>query len=127
MKKLFIAIPIVFMICLGCATAPTQQEIDKADYGEYPSDYQAIIMTYLQNDPYSLMDLRMSKPRKCWTEFKEGFVYGYLVYVSYNAKNRYGGYTGQKEEFAFIRKNRVEMMVSYSIALRFYHVVENVP
>lgn len=127
MKKFFCIFPIFFIIFYSCATpAPMPEEIAKADYGEYPDDYQLLVIKYLQDtliDPTSLINLKMGKPKKCWTTFKGNVVYGYVLYVAYNAKNRYGGYVGQKEYLAFIRDNHLVIMAPLAVA-GYYHVVD---
>jgi len=45
MKRVLIPILFVLSIAWGCATMPSQSEIE-ADRGPYPTDYQTIIKAY---------------------------------------------------------------------------------
>lgn len=110
MKKAILSVLFV-MSFIGCVSMPTQEEINKFDYGTPISiDYQKSIKQYFDEilfDPYSAV-YEFSEPQQYW--FKEapllgGKLYaGYLVYVTVNAKNRMGGYTG-KEKYGFLFKN----------------------
>lgn len=77
---------------------------DKLIYGAMPAEYEAIIMSYLNNtlkDPDSIKNFAIQEPRKgsVWGGMFNGFKREARWYVcfTYNAKNSYGGYTGQKE------------------------------
>ncbi len=95
MKKIILFLFLSLFI-IGCAAGrfPTQSEMERGYFGEYPSDYQqrltAIISPSLF-DPYSAV-YRFHEPIK--------FVYddklGYAVVVGVNAKNRLGGYVGER-------------------------------
>lgn len=53
---------------------------------------------------------RISKPRKehaVTNQFRREVVHGYSVCASVNAKNSYGGYTGQKQRWFLIRKSQI--------------------
>lgn len=83
------------------------------DHGRYPSNYEAIIKSwYAQNlkDPDSVKFGRISKPRKevvVVDQLANKALYGYSVCASANAKNSYGGFTGQKPHWFFIRDGLV--------------------
>lgn len=88
-------------ILAGCAgvSAPSEAELSKADYGPYPQNYETVIKDHLRvtlRDPYSVMDLRVAPPTKCWFRRSQFELthYGWCSVVSYNAKNAYGAYVG---------------------------------
>lgn len=108
-KRIILGISI-FLIC-GCATMPTQEEITKLDYGSpITIDYEMAVKNYFDKvlfDPYSVK-YEIEAPYQSW--YKEppllgGHLYaGYMVVVWVNAKNRFGGYTGN-QKYGFIFKN----------------------
>lgn len=120
MKKILI-VALLSLICCGCVTMPTQEEIARFDYGApLTIDYQAVIKNHFNEvlfDPYSAV-YEFEMPQTFW--FKRGplaggglFV-GYAVFVRVNAKNRMGGYVG-KERYAFLFKNNLlELILSPS-------------
>jgi len=113
MKKL-----LVILLCLGlcgCATMPTQKQIDNLDYGAYPTiDYKQAIKNCIGDrlyDPYSAVYEFEAPPQRGW--YKEppllgGRLYaGYITYVNINAKNRMGGYTGRKRYGVIFKNDRI--------------------
>lgn len=103
----------------GCATtnstyAPTDEEIDKASYGEKPTQYKQRIETYVKSsliDTESAQFTNYSEPKKDWLAKFEGFggvkYFSWLVCVEVNAKNRYGGYVGRKPYFFIFQGNEI--------------------
>ncbi|MBR0460236.1 MAG: hypothetical protein IJJ26_13455 [Victivallales bacterium] len=108
---------IVFLLSLllfvGCVSMPSQQELDKLDYGTplTPADnYEAKIKLYFSKrlyDPYSA-HYEIGFPQQYWykaSPLMGGKLYaGYMVFVDVNAKNLYGAYTGT-DTYGFIFKN----------------------
>ena len=100
----------------GCAAPrPTLQQAAAADYGVYPENYQEIIKAHLNEtlfDPYSIRDLRMSKPEKgyAWGPVGRPPIYGYKCFVSFNCKNRMGGYIGKTMYYTLIRNGKIIVM-----------------
>jgi len=95
MKSLTLIIGALFVL-VGCATGslPTTEQLSKEHFTECPSDCQLQIQKQLSKDlldPYSAV-YAYSVPEK--------FVYqgnfGYRVFGSVNAKNRFGGYVGEQ-------------------------------
>ncbi len=89
----------------GCASAPSADEVRRADYGVYPSAYRDAVKTYygqVLKDPDSLLIRDYGDPHTFWygSRFQKAR-YGYLVCVTYNAKNSYGGYVGYKTDGLF--------------------------
>lgn len=84
-----------------------------ADYGPFPGDFEQIIKTYLAKslkDPESARYSEFSKPRKehAITNARQKLaVYGYSACVLVNAKNSYGGYTGDQQYWFLIRNGEV--------------------
>lgn len=104
-----------YMLITGCATTKlTPEQAAKADYGEYPSDYQKIVEDHFSHslfDPYSA-HYRFEKPYQGFST-KAPIVgggpdkFGWLVEVGVNAKNRLGGYVGEKQFRLLIKNGRV--------------------
>ena len=106
---------LIAVLLSACATTPTMQNLRTADYGARPDQLEAIISKYLSEtliDPDSLKNLKIGVPKKGWTHTNYGkdILYGYWVYFSYNAKNRYGGYVGQTTSCAFIKANHIDQV-----------------
>jgi hypothetical protein len=98
----------------GCAGTPKPQVVAAADYGVYPSNYDAIIHAWIKRsffDPYSIRDLKIGVPEKFWVQDApiEGSKthFGYMVAVALNGKNRFGAYTGIQGYRILIRDGRV--------------------
>lgn len=98
-------------------TSPAESKsvaIDAADYGIHPSNYQEIVKAYFQGilkDPYSAQ-YRFSEPYKAYLRAApivggNPKTFGYIAEVGVNAKNSYGGYTGEKQYRIFIRNGSV--------------------
>ncbi len=95
------------LITSGCATAPTQQELNSLNYGQPPQNYEDTIKSYFNKvlfDPYSA-HYTFEPPQTYYVKeapLMGGHLYaGYLVRVGVNAKNQMGGYTGE-EAWGFI-------------------------
>jgi len=113
----------------ACATAPSTQELAVANYGDPPSRLEEVITLYLKEtlkDPDSLKNLRIGIPRKGWTKTNYGkdVLYGHWVGFSYNAKNSYGGYVGQKTYCAFFQENYIRQVWSEDDCSLFVRTVE---
>lgn len=113
-KITFIIFGLWILLVSGCATMPTQQEINSLNYGSpLTIDYQSVIRNYFEKvlfDPYSA-HYNFGNPQTYW--FKEppllgGRLYaGYMVFVGVNAKNRMGGYVGMKEYGFLFKDNQI--------------------
>jgi hypothetical protein len=106
-------IPVLLILCLslsGCVTVPQSPsllQMDTADYGNYPNDYQKIVKKFMETrlfDPYSAVYSNWTKPVRKWVRRSSGFIFGYRVDVHINAKNRMGGYVGA-EPMTFLINN----------------------
>ena len=87
--------------CTTMNPKPTPEQLQNADYGRYPDDYQDIVKEYYSRvlfDPYSAHYRWMKPPYKGYFQMFGKLKYGYIVHVGVNAKNRFGGYVGEKQE-----------------------------
>lgn len=96
-----LAISMVVLMSLGCATGPTSQEIASAEYGAPPVDYKSQIKKYFNQrlkEPESVRYGQFTEPTKGYSLDADSgeWVFGYHVLVFVNAKNSYGGYTGEQ-------------------------------
>ena len=102
----------------GCASnqlawQPSAADIETADYGAYPYDYESIIKGwYLRNlkDPGSAKFGRITRPLKehaITNQFKKQAAYGYSVCAQANARNSFGGYTGFVTQWFLIRNGKI--------------------
>ena len=110
MKKI---ISIIFLIALlgGCASAPrpTAQQIEAADCGPFPTNYEEIIKSVASKnliDPYSAQ-YTFSQPVKQLNRMASNPVWGWAVCGTVNAKNRFGGYVGAKPYYALINNDKI--------------------
>lgn len=108
---------IISMACLGflfagCATAPTQEQINSAYYGDYPNDYETVVKNFMEvrlKDPASATYKFDAIPTKGWAGggLSGPVEYGWRICAYINAKNSFGGYVGAKRHFFLIRDSRV--------------------
>ena len=102
----------VLVIFGGCAT-PSQEQISSLDYGSPPQNYETTIKKYFDGvlfDPFSA-HYEFESPQQFWVKdalLVGGRLYaGYFVRVGVNAKNRLGGYVGQKMYGFLIKDERI--------------------
>ncbi|EAP6367367.1 hypothetical protein EI752_27295 [Salmonella enterica] len=85
-------------------------DLNAADVGSEPKNYKKLIEDAIREnlkDPDSAKFYDFTPPRKEVMVENKKFVYGYSSCVFVNAKNSYGGYTGKKLYWTFIRDNKV--------------------
>ena len=76
--------------------------LDGVDYGSFPDNYETLIREWHSKnlkDPDSARYRHISRPRKehaIENQFQQKAVYGYSVCATVNARNSYGGYTGDR-------------------------------
>ena len=99
----------------GCASAPTAQQQMAADYGA-PMDQEAA-----QTQAKTYLDARLRDPYSAvytWGPIEKGYIeaaplvgqkmeFGYLLNVTVNSKNAFGGYTGAKAYQFFFRDGQL--------------------
>ena len=97
------------LLLAGCVSV-SQEDIKAVDFGAKPSNYEERVKDYMAmqlKDPMSAVyNFRLPLRRAVVkTGMLDNFTkyYGWVVEVSVNAKNSFGGYTGAKTYFIFIR------------------------
>jgi hypothetical protein len=105
---------VLLMGLWGCAGVqrPTSEQLINADYGIYPTTYKEVTSQYISNlliDPYSAVFSDWRGPIKGWYGNNRTLLYGYMICVAVNAKNRMGGYSGRKLYYILIKNDRVEV------------------
>ncbi|PHM46493.1 hypothetical protein [Xenorhabdus miraniensis] len=86
-------------------------DFSKADYGSEPSNYKNLVKSHFETilkDPASAKYSNWTKPMKEVMIQNKLPVFGYSLCVNVNAKNSYGGYTGNQLYWVFIKNNQVE-------------------
>ncbi len=97
-----ILVLLIFLMVIGCASGPTEEEVANADYGNYPKNEDQIIKNYMDRrlkDSDSAKYEFLNKPRAFYMGRGNNVSYGYAVCIEINSKNSYGGYTGWKPYF----------------------------
>lgn len=113
MKKILV---ITLFLILGCAriVPPTKELLESADYGRYPRNYKECSKSYLSwalIDPISGVYSDWEGPEKGWAmeiNKKEGYVFGYIVCVNINVKNKMSGYVGERKYCVFINNENIK-------------------
>ena len=110
---------IVLGVLTGCVTQPTKEsdrpiaetvDTANADYGQYPSNHVDLVKQWASanlKDPDSVRYTRISKPRKEFMVENLKPSFGYSVCATINAKNSYGGYTGNQTYWMMIQNGKV--------------------
>lgn len=111
MKKILIS-SLLALSLSGCAgmmagVQPADASVaQNLDCAPYPENYQEMIQTYLSQrliDPLSAL-YEIYKPEKA--QYKGGC--GWYIHAYFNAKNRFGGYTGKKLSQFIIYNGQLE-------------------
>ncbi len=92
----------------GCAT-PTAADLERADYGFYPTDFESTIRAHLRSqlkDPDSAQISFLNSPKSGWYALG-GLKYGYVVCAQINSKNSFGAYVGYRPAYFMIRNDIV--------------------
>jgi hypothetical protein len=112
---------LVLLLFLACASVGsvraevTEIEIVPADptvYGEYPKNYQGIVTqwlgTTLVDAPSAKVDWVAPPKPGSLPEKKDGkALFGYLVEIRVNSRNKFGTYTGFQKHSVLIREGHV--------------------
>lgn len=113
MKTIVLLLVAAFVCPTLIRAETTEIEIaaDPAIYGEYPKNYQNIIMKWLETklaDPKSAQIEWTSPPKPAELPGPNGkHLHGYLVEFKLSARNRFGAYTGKQKHGALIRDGNV--------------------
>ncbi|MFQ5972564.1 MAG: hypothetical protein ACE5Q3_09535 [Alphaproteobacteria bacterium] len=106
-----VIIILTILLVSGCAARqPSPEEIARADYGPYPTDYKQAVRDYASNflkDPYSAQYRFVHEPEKGWAWTARGFEFGWRVCSWVNARNEFGEFTGEKPWQFLIRDDSV--------------------
>lgn len=101
---------LLVLTAVACAPVqpPTQQELQNADPGPYPNNYESIVRDFAASllfDPSSAQFSNWRGPSPGWVAAPlRGRAIGYRVCVDINSKNRFGGYVGSSP-FIFVIAN----------------------
>lgn len=109
MKKA-LSIATMALLVAGCVAKITQEEINNADYGQYPANYEQIVKDYYGNiakDPDSLKYREITEPQKSFYNSFGDRKFGYMSCVTVNGKNSYGAYVGYKTDGLLIHNGKV--------------------
>ena len=109
---------LLFTLLISACASVSPEELENADFGEEPTNYEYDIknlMSRLLKDPASAT-YQFAEPRKGMTQ--DGWAvggkkyFGYIVPVSINAKNSFGGYTGAKQYYFLFSEGKVMEVTS---------------
>lgn len=94
----------------GCVSLDNNVSINDAGPAPDPVKYRLVVRDYLRTtliDPYSVRDAQIGKPSPGQIHIEGTLRHeaGWVVCVRANAKNRMGGYTGQRETIVVLRGN----------------------
>ena len=112
---------IAFLLLMACAVPasfaaePTEIEVvaDPRGYGEYPKNYKEIITQWLNDTLADAPSAQIEWPGTPQAgslpeKKKDGkALFGYLVEIKVNSRNRFGTYTGMQKHTVLIRDGRV--------------------
>jgi hypothetical protein len=120
----------MLLLEMGCATAPTQDDMARLGFGEpLTIDYQQVIRNHFAEtlfDPYSAV-LRIGEPARGAVRLPPlaggKYFSGYLVLVQVNAKNRMGGYTGYKDYLFVFRDDRLIRVFKPNEGIRWQNLI----
>lgn len=100
------------LFLVSCAGQPTKTEINKANYGKKPVNYENLVKEKMKDtlkDPDSAKYKFNREPSKMWivNPYGDGHLFGWGTCGEINAKNSYGGYTGFQRYFYFFQENKM--------------------
>ena len=100
---------------------PTEIEVvaDPRIYGEYPKNYQEIITQWLNAtlvDAPSAYVEWISAPKAGSLPEKKGgnALFGYLIEIKVNSRNRFGTYTGMQKHTVLIKDGKVVKVTGFA-------------
>jgi hypothetical protein len=116
---------LLFMACAlpGLVRAETTEIEVVADpriYGDYPKNYQEIITQWLNEtlvDAPSAYVEWMGTPKAGSLPLKKGAapVFGYVVDIKVNSRNRFGAYTGMQKHTVLIKDGKVLKVTGFAL------------
>ena len=122
MKRILVGFAVCLcFIAISCAVpfrgGPSQEELDAADCGPIPVDFEATIKTWMSKnlkDPFSAQIDEIGKPAKGWWGNTGALLvsrdinFGWCVSAKINAKNSYGGYVGWRRYDFYFRNGEIK-------------------
>jgi hypothetical protein len=77
---------------------PTKEERESADYGEFPANYQELVVEYMERvhkTPSTAKYLMIGEPAKGtnWAKKRENVIYCYNISANINPDRSWNGYT----------------------------------
>jgi hypothetical protein len=99
------------ILLISTPTRAQKPTPDASLCGAYPTNYKEIVMKWLETQLLDAGSARIEwnggepKPADLGTEGQH--LYGYVVYFTVNARNRFGTYTGKQQHGALIRDGAV--------------------
>lgn len=109
MKNLIFPLTLLLLLVSCVGSPPTPEEMQNANFGPYPNNYEEIIKGYYYNvlfDPYSAV-FRFLPPKKVGWGHGNDHYFGYAVCGGINAKNRFGAYVGEQLFFVIINSGQI--------------------
>ena len=110
MKGLAFCAAILFLVGELAGQAQQGSPADAALYGPYPTNYQEIVMKWLNDQLVDAPSVRIEwqgEPKPADLGKDGQHLYGYLVEFRVNARNRFGSYTGMQQHGVLIRNGEV--------------------
>lgn len=106
---------LALLICVLLMSTATQTRADNPPpdaslCGAYPTNYKEIVMKWLDTQLLDAASARIEwggEPKPADLGQNGQHLYGYLVYFTVNARNRFGAYTGKQQHGALIRDGAV--------------------
>ena len=118
---------VALLLFMACATPglvraePTEIEViaDPRIYGEYPKNYQELITQWLNStlvDAPSAYVEWLTQPKAGSLPEKKGGnpLFGYLVDIKVNSRNRFGTYTGMQKHSVLIKDGKVVKVTGFA-------------
>src|SRR5437763_16121901 len=109
MRAMKTARPFILAFIMGITLALqaiAEAQADTERYGPYPAKYKGIVRQWLNKqliDPDSARIEWIGEPKPADLGKSGEHLYGYLVNLPVNARNRLGGYTGTPKHAVLIR------------------------
>ena len=112
------ALPLLLclLLCAGCASTPTPQEMASADFGKplTVATAKPVVLAYIREtfkDPDAVKDLEVTnvEKEKVYKGLVNGggYAYGYAITFACNGKNSFGAYVGRQSLQIFAHDGRV--------------------
>lgn len=107
-----LSLALVSVLTAGCTIEPTAEEWASADYGVAPvsSEVEPALRERIASvlkDPDSAKYTFATPAAGWWSVNQSRPLFGYICLVGVNAKNSYGGYTGEQPYIACVRNGVV--------------------